>query len=363
MKVELERGGGTPQLAAFVGKGVQEAEAVRHQQPQDGKLVRLLELAGVLDVATSAWLSPICALGTLVKPVAHVGDFDAGEIARTIAASNAIPGLFSDKPGLFPAPGLDDHLVCPIGNRYVGRAALFVRPRSWHASVQSRLTDTINRIRQLVDTVWVMLRETQADPAAALILPVHDDVRAETLANQCPFGVLVLGVDQVVHFANRPAQGLLKGADVMSLVQNRLIIGQSGDAVRFQVALHAVLAQPAGSRKSIAIAGADGLPLLVSISRMADAGHESRACVIITRPSAAAEPDVCPLAEHFSLTPVEVRLVSQLMKGLSVQEAATALQLKVQTVRTYLKQIFQKTGTHRQVELMQLMQNGALPIL
>ena len=49
--------------------------------------------------------------------------------------------------------------------------------------------------------------------------------------------------------------------------------------------------------------------------------------------------------------------------GQALQDAALALQLKVQTVRTYLKQIFQKTGTHRQAELMQLMLSGALPVL
>jgi DNA-binding CsgD family transcriptional regulator len=60
---------------------------------------------------------------------------------------------------------------------------------------------------------------------------------------------------------------------------------------------------------------------------------------------------------------VETRVVAQLTEGCTVQEAASHLKLKVETVRTYLKQVFQKTGTHRQVDLIQLMKCGALPLL
>ena len=360
MESRIGLGGYAQHVSVPVGGA--EFSVVREKHHQDSKLVRLLELAGVMDIASSAWLSPINALGTLSQPVAHVGQLDSLKVDQAILASNEIPGLFSDQSSYFPAPGISDYLVCTIGNRSVGRAALFVRPRRWHGSMQSRLTDTIERIRRLVDTVWIMFGESRGAPEIVPMLASNDDDRLQALADQCPFGMLVLDVDHAIHVANGPARAMIETASVMSLVSNRLVIHQSSDAIRFQVALRGALAD-AAERKMIAIAGDDGGPLLLSISRMDGPFDAAQACVIITRAGAIGDPDVQPLAEHYSLTPVEIRLVRHLVRGLSVQDAAKVLQLKVQTVRTYLKQIFQKTGTHRQVELMQLMQNGALPVL
>ncbi len=54
------------------------------------------------------------------------------------------------------------------------------------------------------------------------------------------------------------------------------------------------------------------------------------------------------------LTPAEVRVVEQLVKGLSVAEVARELGNAEATVRTHLARIFSKTGTSRQGELIAL---------
>lgn len=332
------------------------------RESRDVKLAKLLDLAGTLDVATGAWLSPITGQGTVGLPLAVIGHVTWTDVERTITAANAIPGLFASMPAPLSAPCVHEHVVCAIGDRMTGRAALFLRPRPWHASVRAQLGEAIERIRQLVHMAWIIHGEMADEPAAHGM--AMETQPAELLAEQCPFGMLVLDIDQHVHLANAPARLLIADSDVAGMIGGRMVLSDSGDAIRFQVALRAVLAHDgARNRQSIAITGRDGAPLLVSISRLPDGGTEARACVIVTRPTAAPEPDIHPLAEHFNLTPVEARVVCQLARGLSVQDAAHALQLKVQTVRTYLKQIFQKTGTHRQVELMQLMQNGTLPVL
>ena len=361
MDDQIKLGRDARRIPAFVGKAGLSAFFENYRR--DEKLVRLLELAGILDVASCAWLCPITQLGVLAKPVAHVGHPKPLDVEGAIAASNEIPGLFTERSGYFPAPGISGHLVCTIGSRSVGRAALFMRPRHWHASMRARLNDTIERIRRLVETVWIMFSEMRGEPEPLAMSPgIDEEDSLQSLVEQCPFGMLVLDIDHAIHVANGPARQLLDTADAMSLVSNRFVINRSNDAIRFQVALRAALAGVA-DRKVIAIAGNDGVPLLLSISRMSASLGEARACVMITRAGAVTEPDIEPLAEHFSLTQVEIRLVRHLVKGLNVQETAKALQLKVDTVRTYLKQIFQKTGTHRQVELLQLVQNGALPVL
>ena len=113
--------------------------------------------------------------------------------------------------------------------------------------------------------------------------------------------------------------------------------------------------------RDMTLVDGEAQPLLLHVARLP--GPTARACVMITDPAASRQVNIQPLAQIFALTPVETRLVAQLVQGRNVQEAARALHLKVETVRTYLKQVFQKTGTHRQVELVQLMQNGALPAL
>ena len=331
----------------------------------DPHLVKVLEQAGALDVALGAWLCPYSEQVGVGMPLAHIGRVPWPEVRRSIDCANAVPGLvdFIDMPYHLPD---EDYILCAVGDEGSGKGVLFLRQRAWHPSIRAQLDEAVDKIRQLIHTIWIMRAEAMEDGAFS---SAHGDIAHEgigvNLADQCPFGMMVLDVDQYIHLANTAARRLLGKSDAIGAVDNRLTIGEAHDAIRFQVTLRAVFlgAGQAHVRRAIAIAGPDGNPLLLTISKLSDGPEGPRACVIVTRPGAQGEPDIHPLSELFSLTPVESRLICQLLKGLNLQEAARALQLKVQTVRTYLKLIFQKTGTHRQVELVQLMQNGSLPSL
>ena len=61
-----------------------------------------------------------------------------------------------------------------------------------------------------------------------------------------------------------------------------------------------------------------------------------------------------PVCRAFGLTRVETDLACRLASGMSVQEAANAMHVKLETARTYLRSIFLKTGTNRQVDLVRL---------
>jgi DNA-binding CsgD family transcriptional regulator len=56
--------------------------------------------------------------------------------------------------------------------------------------------------------------------------------------------------------------------------------------------------------------------------------------------------------DRFHLTHAEARLVVHLVQGTSLKSSAEAIGVKYETVRTSLKSVFQKTGTHRQAELV-----------
>ena len=66
-------------------------------------------------------------------------------------------------------------------------------------------------------------------------------------------------------------------------------------------------------------------------------------------------PGSTSLVSMFNFTPAEVRLATHLASGESVSDAANQLSLSVETIRSQLKSMFSKTGTHRQSELLNLL--------
>nr|WP_255440704.1 helix-turn-helix transcriptional regulator [Paracoccus sp. MC1854] len=64
-------------------------------------------------------------------------------------------------------------------------------------------------------------------------------------------------------------------------------------------------------------------------------------------PSGAAAVD----ASAFGLTAAEVQVFSHIASGMTVSAATEAIGVRPSTVRTHLLRLFNKTGTHRQVDL------------
>ena len=58
------------------------------------------------------------------------------------------------------------------------------------------------------------------------------------------------------------------------------------------------------------------------------------------------------LQSHFGLTPAEARLALQLVVGETLRSAAVKLGISYETTRSSLKNIFRKTETCRQAELV-----------
>ncbi|MBV8743391.1 MAG: hypothetical protein JOZ12_16500 [Sinobacteraceae bacterium] len=61
------------------------------------------------------------------------------------------------------------------------------------------------------------------------------------------------------------------------------------------------------------------------------------------------------LRDLFDLTPSECRLAIKMADGSSLDEAAEALHLRRETVCSMLKQVFQKTATHTQAQLLRVL--------
>ena len=64
------------------------------------------------------------------------------------------------------------------------------------------------------------------------------------------------------------------------------------------------------------------------------------------------------LCRFYGLTRLEAQLVTQIVEGRSLGDIAATLRVSIHTVRSYLKQIFGKTGVHRQASLVKLVVGG-----
>ncbi len=107
----------------------------------------------------------------------------------------------------------------------------------------------------------------------------------------------------------------------------------------------------------------DGLPpleiLAVSLEGLDLAEGGAAIALFLSDADHAAETPASVLMRLYGLTASESRVAGEILRGSGIDEAATRLGLKRETVRTHLKHIFAKVGTTRQADLVRLLLTGA----
>ena len=197
----------------------------------------------------------------------------------------------------------------------------------------------------------------------------HRALAAALRQSEC--GTILVRADHSVLFANPAAQTILDAADGMELRRNLLRPERYQDVVRFQAALDAVIApplhaKPGRSRSLMRLLERSGAqrPLIAVIAPAGCASGddadgvdqgEAAAIVYLMRHECRGAQGLEAICHLHGLSPVETQLVSHLVSGLPLGETAAQMRIKPDTARTYLKQVFAKTDTHRQSDLLQLM--------
>ena len=198
---------------------------------------------------------------------------------------------------------------------------------------------------------------------------VAEQQRAAALAalDQDDVGVIAVRADHSIVFANAAASEMLAGAIGLQIRRGVLRPANYVDTVQFQAALDIAAESSTSTRAERSRAfvmrltpGERQSPTIAAITPASDkAGAilEGEAAAIIHLLSADARGGsaVEVLCQLHGLSRVETQLVVNLCAGLTVSEAATEMRVKVETARAYLKQVFGKTGTHRQTDLALLM--------
>jgi DNA-binding CsgD family transcriptional regulator len=109
-----------------------------------------------------------------------------------------------------------------------------------------------------------------------------------------------------------------------------------------------------------------GLPVVAHVLPLASTEFGSRiepaVAAIFIRDRDDAGGNAALLATTYELTSAETRVLSRLLVGRSLPEAAKELQVATFTVRTHLDVIFRKTGVSRQSELILLASQLSPPV-
>lgn len=193
------------------------------------------------------------------------------------------------------------------------------------------------------------------------------DANAEVL-DRFGSGVVFLDRHARVLGANRYAEGLLRAADGLLLVQGSLITSAPRDGVLLRRLIDA-----AASRDPRRLEAAGGalvvqrpsgrMPYHVLVSPLAapwlpTAPRQAAVVLYVTDPERGPEADQAAICRYLGLTPAEGGVVLALARGLSLADVARERAISVNTVRTHVKRSLAKAGVRRQADLVRLALGG-----
>ncbi len=147
---------------------------------------------------------------------------------------------------------------------------------------------------------------------------------------------------------------------------NRLILEGQGANVLLDEAIERYRAQTVPAVQSLPILPRDGAPALIlhliPIRRAArDIFSRSMAILAVTQVGQIGPPDMRVLCGLFDLTPAEARIARGVAMAQTPETIASSLGISLETARSHLKKIMQKTGTTRQAELVLLLSGLSAP--
>jgi DNA-binding CsgD family transcriptional regulator len=184
-------------------------------------------------------------------------------------------------------------------------------------------------------------------------------------------GVFVVDAAGKIRYSNRTANEIVRAGDYLRSADGKLIARQAEANQLLQEAfLAAGNGDAAISNRSIAIPllAADGtrhLANLLPLSRRRAGGIEASATAAVFVQKATVElpnpPEV--IASAYQLTKTELRVLLALVQLGGGSEIAEALGIGNGTVKTHLRNLFRKTGTKHQTDLVRLVAGFSRPVI
>lgn len=250
------------------------------------------------------------------------------------------------------------HLLCGVVAQ-CGRGAHFISAyraedqAAFGAREKAELGVLLDHITLSLDSQW---RWQEADDLSRALLALTD--RDTTPA------ILVTATAEPIY-RNPAADQLLDRRIGLCLEGARLAAASPADRRLLSETIARIAkddpAQAACAPAVLTLACPPPMPSVVAVVRaagqvfMRQAGvRRGLAMIAVRGDHAAHDPATCVFARQFELTAAQAKVNSLVFAGQPLSTIAHSLNLSENTVRSHLKQIFQKTDTHGQMELVHL---------
>jgi PAS domain S-box-containing protein len=203
--------------------------------------------------------------------------------------------------------------------------------------------------------------------AIAIMRDVTERKQAEETLNLLSTGMALVDRDCRLLLANHSASRLLDSGDGLALSHGRITASRREQVDQLRDLVDGICTgMAAGEDEGAGVMtidrGDDVRPLSIKVApvQLNSGDNGSKVAAVFIRDleiRQSVPPEV--VAKLFGLTFAEARVVVELVKGKRPQEVADDLGVSLNTVRNHLKQIFSKTNTGRQSELISLVLSSA----
>lgn len=250
------------------------------------------------------------------------------------------------------------HMLCGVVDQR-GRGAHCVsiyraeEQGAFDAQMKAELGLLLDHITLSLQSQW---RWQAADDLAHALLSVSEHDTRPTL---------LVTADAEPVYRNRAAAQLLEGGNGLGMDGPRLVATSPADRRVLAQSIERLArlepGDPAAAPAVLTLAGGLGRPGVVVVVRAAgqvfahQAGaRQGLAAVAVRGGNADHDPARCVFARQYELTAAQAKVSALVFAGQSLATVSRSLNLSENTVRSHLKQIFQKTDTHGQMELVHL---------
>jgi DNA-binding CsgD family transcriptional regulator len=193
----------------------------------------------------------------------------------------------------------------------------------------------------------------------------------ESTLNTLSVAVLLTDASLRIVYANAAAEAMLRAGDPVASRGGMLSVPAPIAAALTKVVREAADSETAIGKRGfgIPVPRASGdpcvlhvLPLTHGVLR-AGLAPAAAAAIFVAPATSPSLPPADAVASLFDLTASEARVFTHVASGLTQVETAKVLGVATSTVKTHLLNVFAKTGTRRQADLVRLAASLALPLL
>lgn len=242
--------------------------------------------------------------------------------------------------------GADDYLVKPVDYDDL------------LATIRSRLR-LVERVRKS------LVQELEREQRKLIEQAVRDgDVTLAALAaalDRLSVGIFLIEENGGVRIANEAGRRLAEAGDGLTLTASGLLGRSASTSKSIRAALAEVL-RKSGTTRTLALERGEGNPLVLQLSAIDLPGANARhAVALVVDPDrqAGISPDM--LSSLFGCTWAEARLAAALVAGKKLEDICEEFGVKQTTITFHLQNLFQKTHTHRQADLVALLIRATMP--